>query len=97
MGSNAQDNCEVVCDPHDLARYFCSRQANSLSCVSKPCPMYLQHFRRAEPLPFCCLISNNQQVLAMENLELLARSLLAEERHNVALALRSWFLGLCRL
>lgn len=34
MGSNAQDNCEVVCDPHDLACYFCSRQANSLSCVS---------------------------------------------------------------
>lgn len=45
MGSNAQDNCEVVCDPHDLARYFCSRQANSLSCVSKLCPKYLQHFR----------------------------------------------------
>lgn len=34
MGSNAQDNCEVVCDPHDLACYSFSRQANILSCVS---------------------------------------------------------------
>lgn len=34
MGSNAQDSCEVVCDPHDLACHFYSRQANILSCVS---------------------------------------------------------------